>query len=50
MVSFCFLVHFDDLFLQEKKYFTEVLGKAGNGSELKVFKPLHFDNFFEIGT
>ena len=43
-------MHFDDLFLQEKKYLTEVLDKAGNGSELSFFMPLHFDDFFAIGN
>ena len=46
----CLLVHLDDLFLQEKKYLTEVLAKAGNGSELRFFMPLHFDDFFAIGN
>ena len=36
-IFFGLLVHFDDLFLQEKKYLTEVLDKAGNGSELRFF-------------
>ena len=50
MIFFCLLVHFDDLFLQEKKYLTKVLDKAGNGSELRFFMPLHFDDFFAIGN
>ena len=56
------LVHFDDFFLQEKKYLIEVLDKAGNGSKYysamtqgiffnqRIFMPLHFDDFFATGN